>query len=158
MIDLRVWRRRVKRVFRPFLREGERARVAAAIAAAEKATTGEIRVHVIAHSRGRDMLALARGAFDGLGLAKTRERNGVLILVSHLDHRWAIWGDSAINDAGGEALWEGAGRVLEEHFRDNRYAEGLEACVKEVGRVLAAQFPAKGTDNPNELSNNPTEG
>lgn len=158
MIDLRVLRRRFKRLFRPFLTKPERARLVTAIAEAEKATSGEIHIHVIAHSRGRDMLALARHVFEGLGLDKTRERNGVLILVSHLDHRWAIWGDSGIHAASGQALWPEAGKILETHFRDNRYAQGLEACVREVGRVLAEKFPAQGAENPNELPDNPTEG
>lgn len=155
MIDFLILKRRVKRLFRPFLTKAERERLAAAIAEAETRTSGEIHIHVLAHSKGRDMLEAARRVFQDIGLAKTRERNGVIILVSHLDHRWAIWGDEGIND---DALWKEAGRILETHFRDNRYAEGLEACVKEVGRALAARFPHKDGDNPNELPNNPTSG
>lgn len=158
MINVRLLKRRVKRLFRPFLTRSERARLTQAIADVERATTGEIHVHVIAHSKGRDMLELAREAFEGLGLYRTRERNGVLVLVSHLDHRWAIRGDEGINAAAGQALWKETGQILEKHFRDNRYAQGLETCVREVGRALAARFPRGKGENPNELPDEPTHG
>jgi uncharacterized membrane protein len=91
-------------------------------------------------------------------MQKTAGRNGVLILVSHLDHRFAIWGDEGIHAKAGQPLWEQARKVLLEDFAQRRYAEGIEACVREVGRELASHFP-KNEPGPgkNQISNEVTE-
>jgi uncharacterized membrane protein len=135
-----VWTRPWRRVFRPFLNPDEKARIAKAIADMERGTTGEIHVHVIGRTRGHDPLELARHLFHKLGLHQTDGRNGVLILVSHLDHRFAIWGDEGVHAKAGQPLWERAKKVLLEEFSRRRYAAGIEACVREVGRELASQF------------------
>ncbi len=139
-----AWTRAWRRVFRPFLSQDEKDRIARAIAQMELRTTGEIHVHVIGRTRGHDPLQLARGFFEKLGLHKTDGRNGVLILVSHLDHRFAIWGDEGIHAKAGEPLWERAKKILLEDFARRRYAQGIEACVREVGRELASHFPKNG--------------
>ena len=136
-----AWSRFFRRLRRPFLTPEERARIAEVIAEAERATTGEIHVHVEGRAGSRDTVALASRKFVELGLDKTEGRNGVLILVFHLDHRFAIWGDEGIHAKAGRPLWERAREVLREGFRERRYAEGLEECVRAVGRELARHFP-----------------
>ena len=55
-------------------------------------------------------------------------------------------------------MWEGARRTLLSHFGDRRYAEGILACVREVGRELARCFPKKGPgQGPNELPDEVTQ-
>lgn len=152
------WTRLLRRVFRPFLSDEDKTRIAAAIGEAEKITTGEIHVHVIGRSMNRDMLALAQELFARLGLEKTKRRNGVLILVSHLDHRFAIYGDSGIHDKAGQHLWDNAAAILRKDFVERRYADGLAACVGEIGRELARHFPKTGEEpGDDELSNEVTE-
>lgn len=136
-----AWTRLLRRLWRPFLTASEKRRVSDAVAEAERRTTGVIRVHVIGRSGREDLLALARETFHELGLEKTPGRNAVLILISHLDHRFAIYGDQAIHDRAGSHLWDRAARTLREHFEQRRYAVGVEACVAEVGAELARQFP-----------------
>jgi uncharacterized membrane protein len=135
----------------------EKARIADAITEMESRTTGEIHVHVTAGPGKGDILKLAELKFLELGLDKTDERNGVLILVSHLEHRFAIWGDKAIHARAGQPLWERARQVLLDDFARRRYAQGIEACVREVGRELQILFPkrdpAPGKNQlPNEIS------
>jgi uncharacterized membrane protein len=124
----------------------------------ERGTSGEIHVHVIGRTKGHDPLALAQHFFEKLGLNKTEGRNGVLILVSHLDHRFAIWGDEGLHAKAGLPLWERARKVMLEDFAQRRYAEGIEACVREVGQELASHFPKSepGPDK-NQTSNEVTE-
>lgn len=149
-----AWSRFLRRLWRPFLTAEEKARIARAIAEAESRTTGEIRVHVSGRLRGADPLEAAAAKFAALGLHKTRGRNGVLILISDLDHRFAIWGDAGIHGKAGAPLWEKAKETLRSHFAQRRYAEGIEACVREVGRELALHFPKDGPGpGRNELSN-----
>ena len=136
-----AWSRPLRRLWRPFLNVVEKKRIAAAINEAESHTTGTIHVEIISSSGGRDMLELAQIKFRVLELKKTRDRNAVLILISHLDHRFAIWGDEGIHSQAGHPLWEKAQRTLLEHFRARRYPEGIIACVQELGRELARHYP-----------------
>ena len=131
----------MRRLFSPFLTRGEKKRIAAAIAEAERRTAGSIQVHVIGRMGKRDPLELAEKTFHALGLHKTPGRNGVLILISHLDHRFAIWGDEGIHSKSGQHLWDRAAQTLRAHFAERRYAEGIEACVRDIGQELARHFP-----------------
>jgi len=153
-----AWTRLLRRLARPFLSSAEKERIVSAIAEAESRTTGEIHVHVIARSGGKEMLTLAKETFDRLGLRKTDARNGVLILISHLDHRFAIWGDEGIHAKAGQRLWEDAAKVLRERFAERLYPEGVEACVRAVAEELARHFP-KTEPGPgkNQLPNDVTE-
>ena len=152
------WSRFFRRLWRPFLDAKEKALISAAIAEMEARTTGEIHVHVIGRAGGDDILDYTRKKFMDLGLDKTAGRNGVLILVSHLDHQFAIWGDEAVNAKAGQALWPRAAEVLKSHLAQGRHGEAIEACVREVGQELAAHFPQdKPGPEPNQLSNEVSE-
>ena len=152
-----AWSRFFRRMWRPFLDKEEKRRIAGIIAEMETRTTGEIHVHVVGRCRGNDILELAKKKFLELGLDKTAGRTGVLILISHLDHRFAVWGDEGIHAKAGSPLWERAKKTLLDHFAERRYAEGIEACVREAGRELAAHFPKKEGPGRDQLSNEVTE-
>jgi uncharacterized membrane protein len=136
-----AWSRLARRLFRPFLTREEKRRIAAAIAEAEKRTDGSIHVHVIARMGKHEPLELAKETFRALGLHRTSGRHGVLILISHLDHRFAIWGDEGIHSKSGQHLWDRAAQALRARFAERRYAEGVEACVREIGQELSRHFP-----------------
>ncbi len=153
-----AWSRFLRRIARPFLNKEEKDRIAAAIADMESRTTGEIHVHVVRRVGRRPPLEIVREKFAALGLEKTDGRNGVLIMVSHLDHKFAIWGDVGIHEKAGQPLWDAAAKTLVKHFTERRYAEGIVACVRAVGEELARHFP-KTDDGPglNQLPNDVTE-
>lgn len=151
------WIRPLRRLLRPFLNKAERERIGRLIGEMEAKTTGEIHVHVMGRTGGRDMLDLARDKFRELGLDKTSDRDGVLILISDLDHRFAVWADEGIHAKAGQETWDEAVRLLRSHFTERRYAEGIEACVREVGRHLALHFPQTRGPDPNQLPDLPTE-
>ena len=123
--------------------------VAAAIAAAEAATSAEIRVHLDARCPGE---ALARAAlvFERLGMHRTAARHGVLIYVSIEDHKLAVLGDRGIHDRVGQAYWDGLVESVLAHFRRQRFRDGLVHAVGEAGAVLRQHFPRR-PDDVNEL-------
>jgi uncharacterized membrane protein len=133
-----------------FFSPEERDRIVAAIRRAEQETSGEIRVH-LARRAGDDPLATARATFAKLGMAATRRRNGVLILIALADREFAIYGDEGVDRAVGAAGWQEIRDDLAEHFRRGAFCDGVCRAVARVGETLQTAFPAEAGDT-NELS------
>ena len=53
------------------------------------------------------------------------------------------------------AQWEGVCRVIEGHFREQRFGEGALAGIEAAVRLLERHFPVQGR-NRDELPNQPT--
>lgn len=132
-----------------FLTAAELQRVKAAIAAAEKRTSGEVRVH-LDDAIEEDVLDHAAFVFQELGMHRTKDRNGVLIYVSVPSHRVAVIGDSGIHERLPDGYWNEVLGVVLEHFRAQRFCDGLCAGVERLGRQLEAHFPYERGD-VNEL-------
>ena len=73
------------------LTEMDHDRITAAIATAEKHTSGEIRVYV-SHRKVRDPRHAAAHQFVKLGMDKTKHRNAVLIFIAPESQNFAILG------------------------------------------------------------------
>ena len=146
-----------RRIWRPFLSRADKARIVAAIAEQEARTTGEIHVHVLARTGERDILTFAQRKFTELGVDKTAERNGVLILISRWERRYAIWGDEGLHQKVGDVLWARARDVMDSHFAKRQFAEGIEACVREIGAELARHFPRVKGPGSNRVANEVSE-
>jgi len=130
-------------------------RIVAAIGAAEKKTSGEIRVHLTRHAP-KDLEARALRRFHLLGMTKTAERNGVLIYIAPRARRFRILGDTAIHEKCGDEFWREVAAAMEAHFRKGALTEGVVAGVERVGEVLARHFPRRSKDK-NELPDDVTE-
>ncbi len=126
-------------------------RIVAAIAAAEKASSGEIRVHVTRRVP-KDLEARALRRFELLGMTKTAGRNGVLIYIAPRARQFRILGDVAIHEKCGEEFWREVAGTMEASFRKGEFTEGVVLGVERVGEVLARHFPRKAGDR-NELPN-----
>lgn len=133
-----------------FLNALDEARLLDAIRAAEARTSGEIRL-VITHSPAPDPVFTAQKHFDRLGMAKTRERNAVLLFIAPKSHTFAIIGDSAVHTKCGQPFWDDIAATLSTHFKKSEFTEGLLAAIERVGTLLAKHFPHQGDDR-NELS------
>jgi uncharacterized membrane protein len=83
-------------------------------------------------------------------MARTRERNGVLIYVAPRSRSFAIVGDVGIDGASKNNLWDEVASTMESHLRSDRYTEALLAAIDRVGAVLATHFPRR-PDDSNEL-------
>ena len=129
----------------------EQEHIASAIADAEKATSGEIRIAVEKHCHG-SAFERATEYFTKLDMDKTAQRNGVLIYLASADHKFAIIGDKGINNVVPEDFWETTQVAMKAHFTSGNLAEGIIAGIALAAEKLALYFPYQ-TGDVNELPN-----
>lgn len=129
----------------------DQVRVVEAIRAAERVTSGEIRVSVAPFFWG-NVEKTAGKAFHRLGMEDTADRNGVLIFLVPSRKRFAILGDTGIHEKVGQAFWDDVSATLSSHFRLGAFTEGLVKAIHMVGDRLATHFPSAGNEDRNELS------
>jgi uncharacterized membrane protein len=129
----------------------EQKQVAQAIAAAEKNTSGELRVHMEKVCTA-DPVQRAIAVFEKLGMQRTAARNGVLIYVALQNNHLAIIGDKGINEKVPSDFWDSTRDLMIQHFKEGHITTGLCAAISEAGKQLAAYFPYQDNDQ-NELSN-----
>jgi uncharacterized membrane protein len=134
-----------------FIAQLDEARLVDAIAAAERTTTGEIRL-CISHRRREDALAAARARFRKLGMHRTRQRNGVLIYIVPLTQSFAVWGDEGVHEKSGGDFWRAVVDGMKPLVQQAKYTEALIYAVQQVAEILAKHFPPDANDR-NELSN-----
>lgn len=134
-----------------FLTAKEEAEVVAAIVRAEKKTSGEIRVHIEAHT-DEDHFERAKAVFHYLKMDNTKEENGVLIYVAVSDKKFVVLGDKGINNVVPEGFWDTTKEAIEQQFKQRNFKQGLIDGVLKAGEALAAHFPWDH-NNTNELSN-----
>ena len=132
-----------------FFNQQEEATIVAAIREAELATSGEIRVHVEVGAR-RPALEVAQRTFRELGMEKTQDRNGVLILLAVDRREFAIVGDEGINKVVPEDFWDTERDLMQQHFKRGEFATGIEKAIQQIGVKLKQYFPYQ-TDDVNEL-------
>ncbi len=139
-----------------FFTEEEHKAISTAIRSAEKRTSGEIRVHLEDQC---DHLPEDRAAyvFDKLEMHRTKDRNAVLFYLAVDDHRFAVVGDSGINDRVGGAFWKSLCLGMEARFRQGEFLTGLTEGIQKVGEHLSQQFPYHGEDL-NELDDEVSTG
>lgn len=126
--------------------------IAAAVGAAERETSGEIRVH-LERRLPRRATALGRAAeiFSLLGMQATAERNGVLIYLAVDDHKLAIVGDTGVHARVGDEYWQRVRDAMVERLRRGEARDAVLHAVGEMGLVLRRLFPRR-PDDDNELS------
>jgi uncharacterized membrane protein len=140
-----------------FFSKSEEEQIVAAIKAAEKNTSGEIRVHIEASSKGKDPLERAVQVFQELEMHQTEARNGVLFYLAYEDHAFSIFGDQGINQKVPVGFWDSTRDQMQIAFKKLAFAEGLIAGITEAGEVLKAYFPYQSEDQ-NELDDSISKG
>jgi uncharacterized membrane protein len=133
-----------------FFSQEQQAQILASVKEAEKATSGEIRVH-IESSLKADVLDRAAWLFNKLGMDKTAERNGVLFYLAVNDRKFAIIGDAGINSKVPAGFWNEISEHLGKNFREGKFTEGLSEGIIMAGNQLKKYFPCC-EDDVNELS------
>ena len=139
-----------------FLTKEEEQAIVEAIGKAEKATSGEIRVH-IEKTTSLSPFDRALEVFYGLKMNETNEQNGVLIYLAVEDKTFAICGDKGINDVVDEDFWDNTKNIMANHFKRGNFKEGLIDGVLEAGQQLKKYFPYQENDK-DELSNEISKG
>ena len=136
------------------LNHEEDQRVVEAIRQAELNTSGEIKVHIENRCKG-DVEQRSLFIFDKLKLNETQLRNGVLIYLAAKDHKFAILGDEGINNVVEDGFWNDVKDLMLSHFKEGRFAEGLEQGIMRCGEKLKTYFPYQSDDIneiPDEIS------
>lgn len=135
-----------------YLNKEDQARVVACIQHAEQNTTGELRVFIEGKCGYVDPMERAKEIFAKLGMAETVKRNAVLVYLAIEDHQYAILGDEQIYvQAGGATFWKSAAAAFRSYLSKGEIAEGLCACINELGTALATHFPYDPQVTKNEL-------
>jgi uncharacterized membrane protein len=134
-----------------FLEKIDEAAVLDAVRAAERVTSGEVRVFVSRRClRGRDVAERAHREFHRLDMDTTEDRNAVLIYVVPRDRAFAVIGDEAVQTKCGDTFWAETAQLLQADFVEGRFTEGLVKGIRRAGELLARHFPKSDADR-NEL-------
>ena len=128
----------------------DRDRVVRAIVAAERQTSGEIRVCVARFFWG-DVRRAAEASFARLGMTATKHRNGVLFFIVPLRRKFVVLGDEGIHAKVGPDFWTKVAAAVSDRFRARDFTGGLVQGIETVGRELASHFPYDATTDRDEL-------
>jgi uncharacterized membrane protein len=123
-----------------FFNQLDHDRMVAAIVAAEKHTSGEIRVYV-SHRKVKDVRHAAVRQFHKLKMHRTKHRNAVLIFVAPESQNFFVVGDEAVHAKCGETFWEQVAAEMQQHFRQGRFTDGIIHGIQTAGKLLAQHFP-----------------
>ncbi len=134
-----------------FLDQLDDARIIASIGEAERLSSGEIRVYV-SHKKREDALAAAYIRFQKLGMAKTRQRNAVLIYFAPLTRQFAIVGDTGIHQKCGDNFWQDISAAMSAQLKQGKFTEAIVDAIQKTDALLTQHFP-RDPDDRNELPN-----
>ena len=93
----------------------------------------------------------ARNIFWDRGLTETKERNGLLILVSLLERRVAILADKGIHLKVGKDYWDNEVNQIVSGILSGKMVEALCRAIENIVKKLKEHFPHK-KDDVNELA------
>lgn len=127
----------------------EQAQIIEAIKHAELQTSGEIRVHVEPKCK-TEPVECAKEIFVKLNMHATELKNGVLFYLAYKDKKFVVIGDSGIHEKVTDAFWDEERDILQSHFKENKFAEGLCLAIQKAGEKLNTYFPRQHNDS-NEL-------
>lgn len=132
-----------------FFTPEEEKQLVEAIEAAEKNTSGEIKIHVDKYCKINPYIR-AVDVFEKTGMTDTELRNGVLFYIATEDHKFAIAGDEGINAKVPEGFWDNVKEHVLTKFKEGKYADGLSEGIGMAGEQLKTYFPYQ-SDDINEL-------
>lgn len=92
-------------------------------------------------------------AFLSEEVFKTRERTGILLFVSLLEHRVRIMGDSGINEKVEQHEWDTIANDIVKGMKTGQPASGLLHAIKDSGALLEKRGVAIRKDDTDELDN-----
>jgi len=90
---------------------------------------------------------VAMEQFASRGIARTKDRSGILIFVSLAERYARIIADEGIAARVPQAEWQAAVNALVAHMRDGRIADGFITAIEVCGNKLAKHFPRTGTSS-----------
>ncbi|WP_373518311.1 TPM domain-containing protein [Pricia sp.] len=139
-----------------FLSKEEEQDIVKAILDAEKNTSGEIRVHIEAHTR-LEPIERAKEVFQMLKMGNTKAENGVLIYLAVNDRKFAIYGGRGIDKVVPDDFWDSTRDAIQAQFKKNDFKQGIIDGILKAGKELRTHFPWQQGDI-NELSDEVSKG
>jgi putative membrane protein len=120
----------------------------ALVAAALWWVSGRIPVRFLAsdHRRARAVSRRAKEEFFDRGISHTRDRSGVLLLVSEQERSLVILADRGIDEALGGQVWKTWAAEVVEGMRQGRGGAALCRVIEQLGDALVERFPPKEDD------------
>lgn len=107
---------------------------------------------VTSQERMRQKVQLrAERAFAQHGISRTRERTGVLLMLSVLERQVYVLADQELARLVLSDQWNDVVRSVLDRIQANDVAGGLCAGVRRCGEILTRACPVKSNDNPNEI-------
>lgn len=94
----------------------------------------------------------AERAFAQHGISHTRERTGVLLMISLLERHVYVLPDQGIGSRVQAAQWDDVVKTVIAKLKANDIAGGFCAGIERCGAILAEVCPPRPGDNPDELS------
>ena len=95
----------------------------------------------------------AERAFAKHAVSRTRERTGVLIMVSLLEHQIYVLADQSIFQRVSSERWSSVIEAAVIRLKGGDIVGGLCQGIQMCGTLLAEVCPGRPGDNPDELSN-----
>lgn len=142
-----------------YFTDDELLRISNRIKSAEKQTSGEIAVSIREYrklgEKKKPLRKLAESEFFRLGINKTQQGTGALILLLLSDRQFYILADDNINKLTGEQVWADIKNIMQEKFVRGEFCKGILFGIDEIGKILAQHFPIR-PDDKNEISNRVT--
>lgn len=139
-----------------FFSSTDQARIKDAIFAAEKDTSGEVQVY-IENTCKKPVLERAADVFHILKMDRTAQRNGVLFYLAVKDRKFAVLGDTGIDQKVPADFWDATKAHMQQLFREGRFTDGLCEGIRSAGEQLGKHFPYQ-QDDINELPDDITFG
>ncbi len=106
----------------------------------------------------RRVTGRAMQAFVEEEIFATRERTGILIFLSLMEHEVRVLGDTGINARVAQEEWEGVVRLITQGIRQGRPAQGLIEAIAQCGVLLERCGVQRRADDTDELGNAPRTG
>jgi putative membrane protein len=88
---------------------------------------------------------VAMEQFTARGIARKKDRSGILIFVSLAERYARIIADEGIAARVPQSKWQGAIDALVAHMRDGRIVDGFVTAIDVCGNELASHFPRAET-------------
>ena len=93
----------------------------------------------------------AENAFLEEEVFNTRQRTGIMIFISFLEHEVIVMADTGISKGVDQREWDKIVINLTDFIRRDKIVEGLEGALKRCGEILLEKGFVKTPDDINEL-------
>jgi uncharacterized membrane protein len=139
-----------------YFAQSDLRKISEACKQAEQNTAGEVRVSIFSKRprklRNLNLGEFALAEFQHLGMEKTRDRTGILLLIILAEKKFQILADAGIHQKVEQGTWDTVAAGLSDYFKKGDYLTGIIDNIRQMADVLERHFPKK-SDDTDELSN-----